>query len=245
YISFIEIALQIASLIPPYSSKFSKKTYTQQQLLVLLILKQKLKLSYETLIEDLKTRPNIILLIGLTKLPSPSTLKMFTKRIKSSLLEKLIGKTISFTKKKKLKLGVDATGFHIEDGSFYYRKRVGLSSKTRKNVKLSAAIETDKQLVIATKIRKSTAHDNIDFKPLVKKASKIKQIKIVVSDKGYDDERNHKFVVEKLKAECIIPPRDYGERTKHNAYSYRNKLKKKYSKKKYHQKEAKWKQYFL
>ena len=53
YITFIEIAIELVRLIKPHSSKYSKKTYTQQQLLVLLILKQKLKLGYDLLIEDM------------------------------------------------------------------------------------------------------------------------------------------------------------------------------------------------
>jgi len=105
--------------------------------MILLILKQKLRLSYQRLIEDLKTRPKILLLLGLNKLPSPSTLKMFAKRIKSDILYKMIGKAISFTRKRALSVAIDSTGFHIEDGSYYYRKRLGLSTKVKKFVKLA------------------------------------------------------------------------------------------------------------
>ena len=235
YIRFIEIALNLVCIIPPYANKYSKKTYTQQQLMILLILKQKLGLSYQRLIEDLKTRPKILLLLGLNKLPSPSTLKMFAKRIKSDILHKMIGKAINFTRKRTLTVAIDSTGFHVEDGSYYYRKRLGLSTKVKKFVKLSAVVDTDKQIILSVKVRKKLAHDNRDFKPLIKKASKIKKIKAVVGDKSYDCEDNHRFVVEDLRAECIIPPRDYGKKARHKRFSYRNKLKKRYSKRKYHQ----------
>src|SRR3989344_3716294 len=235
YKNFIEKTMELVSAIQPYSSKYSKKIFTQQQLFILLILKQKLKLSYNELIEDMKTRESILLMLGLFKLPHPSTVKKFAKRIQSSLIERLIGNCINFTRKKKLNLGIDSTGYHLEDGSFHYRKRLGNAAKIRKNIKLSISVETDKQLIIVSKIRKSKRHDNIDFIPLAKKSSEIKTIKIVVGDKGYDDEKNHVFVKEKLEAECIIPPRDYGDKIKHNKFSNRNKLKKGYSKKKYHQ----------
>lgn len=235
YIIFIKIAIELVGVIKPYSSKYSKRTFTQQQLFILLILKQKLKISYDDLIEDLKTRESILLMFGLFKLPHPSTIKKFAKRIQSNLIENLIGNCITLTRKKKLNLGIDSTGYHLEDGSFHYRKRIGNACKTRKNLKLSISVETDKQLIIVPKIRKSKRHDNIDFIPLAKKSSKIKPIKIVVGDKGYDDEKNHVFVKEKLNGECIIPPRDYGDKIKHKNFSNRNKLRKGYSKKKYHQ----------
>lgn len=233
YLLFLEIAMTLVSGIKPYSSKFSKKTYTQQQLFVLLILKQKLKLSYECFIEDMKTRTQILLMLGLNKLPDPSTLKKFAKKISCSFIENLIGSCINLTRKRKLKLGVDSTGYHLEDGSFHYRKRLGKSSKTRKNLKLSISVETDKQLILVGKVRKSRAHDNKDFIPLVYKSNNIKQVKIAV-DKGYDDEDNHIFC-KSIGAECIIPPRDYGATNHPNKFSNRNKLKKGYSKKKYHQ----------
>lgn len=234
YLLFINVAIDLVSIIKPYSSKYSKKTYTQQQLFILLILKQKLKLSYRELIEDIKTRDSVLLILGLFKIPSYTTLAMFSRRIKASLIEKIIGSCINFTRKKKLKLGIDATGYQLEDGSYYYRKRLGLSSKTRKSIKLSISVETEKQLIIVPKIRKSKAHDNKDFIPLVKKSNTIKQVKIAVADKGYDDEKNHIYV-NSLNAECIIPPRDYGNNVRHRRLSNRNKLRKGYSKKKYHQ----------
>ena len=235
YITFIEIAMELVSVIRPYSNKYSKKKFTQQQLFILLILKQKLKISYNELIEDMKTRESILLMLGLFRLPHPSTVKKFAKRIQSNLIENLIGDCIMMTRKKKLNLGIDSTGYHLEDGSFHYRKRLGKESKVRKNVKLSISVETDKQLIVVPKIRKSKRHDNIDFIPLAKKSSEIKPVKIVVADKGYDDEKNHVFVKDELKGECIIPPRDYGCKIKHKKFSNRNKLKKSYSKKKYHQ----------
>mgnify|MGYP001597438195 CR=1 FL=1 len=120
YLNFIDIALEIVSLIPPYSSKYSKKIFTQQQLLVLIIFKQKLKLSYRDLIEDIKTRESILLMLDLAKLPKPTTLIMFAQRIKCKMLNILLGSCIHLTKKRKTNLSIDATGYHLEDGSYHY-----------------------------------------------------------------------------------------------------------------------------
>ena len=226
--------MELVSSIKPYSSKYSKKTFTQQQLFILLILKQKLKLSYEALIDDMKTRAEILLLLGLYTLPNPTTLVKFAKRISCILIEDIIGSCINLTRRKKVDIGVDATGYHIEDGSYHYRKRLGKSSKVRKNVKLSISVDTQKQLILASKVRKSKAHDNLDFIPLVNRSQKIKPVRRAVGDKGYDDENNHIFC-NSLGIESIIPPRDYGDKVRHKRMSRRNKLKKRFPKKKYNQ----------
>ncbi|MEK7841217.1 MAG: IS5 family transposase [Deltaproteobacteria bacterium] len=235
YLLFINIAMEIVSLIKPYSSRYSKKTFTQQQLFILLILRQKLKLSYRELIEDMKTRTEVLVLLGLNRLPRPTTLSKFAKRIKTSLIENLIGSCIKLTRRKKTDLGIDATGYHIEDGSYHYRERLGKASKTRKNLKLSIAVDTNKQLILASKVRKSKAHDNQDFISLVKKSNRVKQVRRIVADKAYDAEKNHEFVVDEIGAECIIPPRNEEVPIHRTKGEYRKKMKRGYSKRKYHQ----------
>ncbi|MBS3156915.1 hypothetical protein J4442_01950 [Candidatus Woesearchaeota archaeon] len=61
-------------------------------------------------------------------------------------------------------------------------------------------------MIISSKIRRSPAHDSPNFEPTIMKGKKVldstgKKIKSVDSDKGYDKEEYHKFVVEELKAE--------------------------------------------
>lgn len=233
--NFINVAIELCACLPLYFSKYSKKDFTVHQLLILLVLKQKLKCSYATLIDDLKTRPFIVKVIGLKKIPDDSTLKKFAKRLKAEIIYYLLEDCTGNVKKNKLKLAVDATGMHIEDGSFHYRKRLGLPSKTRKNVKLSAAIDTQTQLVTAVKLRKSKAHDNKDFIMLVRKSATAKPIKIVVADKGYDAEKNHKFCHEKIGADCIIPLREKTKKRHRTKGRYRKKLRHGYSKRKYRQ----------
>ena len=235
FVVFINVAIELCQCLPLYFSKFSRKDFTVHQLLILLVLKQKLKCSYDNLIDDLKTRPLIVKLLGFNKLPHSSTLKKFSKRINANILYYLLKNCGKQIKKKKLKLAVDATGLHLEDGSFHYRKRLGLSSKTRKNVKLSACIDTQTQLITAVKLRKNPAGDNKDFIALVKKSAKIKPIKIVVADKGYDSEKNHRFCHEKIGAECIIPVRKKTSKKHRIKGFYRKKITQGYSKKKYHQ----------
>lgn len=234
YTHFIELCLKLCSCIPLFFSKYSKKTYNNHQLLSLLIFKQKLKISYAELIEDLKTRPTILQILSLTKIPDESTIRKFARRLSTNILHHLLGQTITLTRKKKLHLGIDATGFHVEDSSYHYRKRLGKRAIVRKNVKLSIAVETDKQLILAARIHKSEVHDINDFKQLLKKTAQIMQCKIVVTDKGYAAESSHETAHD-LGMDCVIPPRNADVPIHRTKGFYRKKMKRGYSKRKYHQ----------
>ena len=63
-------------------------------------------------------------------------------------------------------------------------------------MKLSITIDVDQQLIMNYKVRKKLRHDNQDFKYLLKGLN----MKQVVADKGYDDKKLRRFVINKLKA---------------------------------------------
>jgi len=214
---------------------YSRKDFTQQQLLALYVLKQKSKLSYDYFVDDFRTRDSAMLELGLlNKMPCASTLKMFAGRMETEALELIIGDCINFTRKRKLNTAVDATGFELEDGSYHYLNRLGKASKQRKSLKLSGCVDTDKHIFLSTKIRKSKRHDNIDFKSVIKKAKRNsgKNIKTNTADKAYDSEENHVFA-EDEGFEHIAPLKNKVSvwRTKG---VHRKKLRRHFPKKKYH-----------
>lgn len=234
YLEFIDIANTLSNRLPKYSCKFSRKDFTQRQLMTLYVLKQKSKLSYDDFIEDFKTRDCAILDLDLKKVPSASTLKIFVKRIDSSILEELIIDCIRLTNERNLETAIDSTGFQLEDGSYSYLKRLGLATKVRKNIKLSGCAETRNHLFLSVKIRKKNRHDNIDFKQLIKKANNSEaSIKINASDKAYDSEANHEFA-EENGFKLIVPVRDVKKRGNKVHGRHRKKLARYFPRKKYH-----------
>lgn len=85
--------------LPVYSNKFSRKDYTQRHLFVLFLLKQKSKLSYD----DFSIRNSVIEKLGLRRVPTVSTLKMFIKRISCQILELILGSCVNLVRKGNLK----------------------------------------------------------------------------------------------------------------------------------------------
>ena len=62
-----------------------------------------------------------------------------------------------------------------------------------------------------------------------------KAVKLVVLDKGYDDEKVHEFIREFMEALSIIPARNEDVPIWKTSGRYRKLMKRGYSKKKYHQ----------
>ncbi len=220
YLKFVSEALDLAKKIPRYFSKFSNKIYCNHQKLVIVILMQKLKLTTRGIISFLRSNPTLCLHFGLSRIPTHTTIVRFIAKIKN-----IIGLLLDI--RQAHSVAVDGTGFELETKSYYYRTiwNSDVKQKTKRYMKLSIATDTDKQLILTYKIRKKFRHDNIDFKNLLKDII----CKQVVADKGYDDRKNRRFVINKLKAIPIIPVR------RHSYFYGYLKNKRKIDGKNYHQ----------
>jgi hypothetical protein len=75
-------ALAVArAALPPYSSKFSRKDFTQHQLFALLTLREFLKTDYRGLEQYLKDWSDLRQTLGLSKVPDHSTLQKAAGRL--------------------------------------------------------------------------------------------------------------------------------------------------------------------
>ena len=85
YINFVKTSLEVIrnSHVPLRSSKFSKKKYTQHQLLTLIILKEKIGKDYRDFTELLPNLTTITDIIQLEEIPHYTTLQKFLSRIPS------------------------------------------------------------------------------------------------------------------------------------------------------------------
>src|SRR3982750_2526757 len=75
-------ALRLArDALPAYSSKYSRKDYTQHQLFALLALREFLKTDYRGLEQYLKDWSDLRAALGLTKVPDHSTVQKAAPRL--------------------------------------------------------------------------------------------------------------------------------------------------------------------
>jgi hypothetical protein len=99
--------------------------------------------------------------------------------------------------KKANIVAVDASGFQTNQTSYYYANGRNRQDKRkyRRYLKLTIAIDTNTQYVMANKIRFNPRHDTIDF-PFVLRDLKCDY---VVADRGYDSKKNRRFVLRQMK----------------------------------------------
>jgi hypothetical protein len=92
YIRFVELASRLIrdSLIPLYSSKYSKKTYSQHQLLILLFLKEYLAEDYRDTVELIQIMDTIKQKIHLKEVLHFTTIQKFCQRIRSFVFTRLL-----------------------------------------------------------------------------------------------------------------------------------------------------------
>ena len=166
--------------------------------------------------------------------PHFTTLQKFLKRIPMGIWDLILLETYKLFCPRNANTGIDATGFDELHASHYYEKRVMRDSDKRRYMKHSIFTDTDFQAIISSCGKESGPHDILDFKPLIKYASRFVKIKTVTADKGYDSEENHRFVREEIGAESIIPPRNDASVWKTYGY-YRKKMRRNFPLKKYHQ----------
>ena len=111
--------------VPLYSSKFSRRDFTQWQHIALLVLWQRMRKSYREYVDDLlPVADTLVEELGLSRLPHFTTLEKFMLRASSALLERVMGGFVLLTRVRRQVFGIDSSGFSMRHASYYYALRV-------------------------------------------------------------------------------------------------------------------------
>ena len=212
FIRFVKHAYSLvhSSRLAHYSCKYSRRDYTQHQLLTILLFKEYRKADYRTIIWDLEEMGRIRQVLELTTIPHFTTLQKFLGRIKPIYFDILLKCTLKifYSPDDIIPItAIDSSGFTSGYCSHYYSFRTG---KIRKHfLKTSIVVDIDQQVITGFMISKSRVHDSRHAFPLLKKCHKLHKSKCYVMDRGYDSEKMHRFIRETLKADSIIPARSH------------------------------------
>lgn len=198
---FLASARNLVSLMPKYNSKFSNRIYDNHQKMIILIFRQKMKMTYRGIVKFLRFSVIARALLKLKSIPNHSTLVKFHKRTNAKILN-------GFLCKKEVKISaIDSSGFETSHMSYHYANVWNRQDKRkyRRYLKVSIAIDTNSQYILSQKIRLGPRNDNIDFESVMRNI----KCKFVVADKGYDSKSNRYFVLRKMKAYPYIPRRKF------------------------------------
>ena len=112
--NFLVSARKLINKIPRFNSKFSNKIYDNHQKMIILIFRQKMRMTYRGIVKFFRFSGLARALLKLKNVPDHSTLVKFHKRIKSKVLDSLL------CKKKIRTAAIDASGFETSHMSYHY-----------------------------------------------------------------------------------------------------------------------------
>ena len=197
--TFLVSARKLINKIPRFNSRFSNRIYDNHQKMIILIFRQKMRMTYRGIVRFFRFSSLARALLNLRSIPDHSTLVKFHKRINATILDGLL------CKKEVITSAIDSSGFETTHMSYHYANVWNRQDKRkyRRYLKVSIAIDTDSQYILSQKIRIGPRNDNIDFESVMKNI----KCKFVVADKGYDSKSNRYFVLRKMKSYPHIPYR--------------------------------------
>jgi len=244
-----EIRILKRARTPFRNSKYANHIYNNYVHLILLSLRALSGMSYQCFIEWIENFDQLLIVLRMRQFPHFITLQKFSARIPRRYLDILIAISSKGPEIRALITGIDSTGFSLTNASFHYvmvldrkirhgkRGRPRTRRRVRRYLKATFVGETRIQKVLAVKIRRGPDHDGKDFIPAYRKLAMLddRKIKRIVGDKGYDDEKNHRYSREILGAYSIIPQRENRSADYRTTGIYRREMRAGYSEDDYHQ----------
>jgi len=204
------------SSVKRYSSKFSKRTFTQHQHIAVLCIKHKKKLKYRELEELLMESPRICEELELHEFPDFTTsCKQFAKFERKVLIILIYLSACLLPRSGKG--GIDSTCYDRRHNSKHYVKRCKLKIQS---LKITFLIDLKHLTILAVHVTASRKSDmHIAIPVLEKYEEEFEEfLDSLCGDKGYDWIEIRKFLKER-GARSLIPYREFKEK-----YRYWNTL---------------------
>ena len=213
-VQLARVSLALATeVLPPRRTKFSKKLYTQPQLLAILVLTRYEDWTLREAEVRLREHAELRRVLQLNSVPDHSTLCLFLGRLRpeelTRLLEAIARKFPRYRGRKTVAVAVDSTGLGRGAISAYYVRRRSGKKKMLQPwstwLKWLVVIDVTTGILLAQCAHAGPTNDCDKLRPLVAQAHACQPVRQVLADAEFDSERNHLFVREQLGAQSVIP----------------------------------------
>lgn len=212
-VTFARVALEITrAAIPAHRSKFSKRRFSQPQLLAILCLMRYEDWTFRETEVRLAEHRELRRALKLKAVPDYTTLYRFLRRLDDEMLQAALIKAVDRVSPQgptaKAVVAVDATGLASGAISTFFVKRIkdrGPGFDWRHWLKWLIVVDVDRQLIVGQTARRGPYNDCAALRPLVERATQVVPIRTVLADAEFDSERNHQYVRTQLHAQSIIP----------------------------------------
>jgi IS5 family transposase len=213
---FARTALEVMQeVLPAYSHKYSKHTFTQPQLMTVLCLMRFEDWTFREAEVRLAEHSDLRRALGLERVPDHTTLYRFMRRVTDETLDEVLIAVASRLvprrrgrKPKKAVVAVDATGLAPGSVSTYFVNRRtdrGEGLEWRHWCKWTVVVDVLRRCVLAQAARQGPYNDCATLRPLVSAAHEVMPVGLVLADAEFDSERNHRHVREVIGADSVIP----------------------------------------
>ena len=210
-----------SSDLPLHFNKTGYKDFTNYQRMALIILFRRENKSIRDFLIFLK-ESKWIHWLGLKRIPKKSTFRDWLKLFNMGVIRELINLSIDKTNLKVT--AIDGSGIDTNFKSSYYKKRLEDFGEKIKNSyhKLDIIVDVyGKKQILDYSFLLKNRHDSFVAKKLLNKI-KFKRCKIL-ADKGYSD-YDFTEISKKNQNNFISPPKNYGEKCRHNNFKRERKI---------------------
>ena len=222
-LAFAKTAYRLAKrVVPEFSSKFSKRTYTQPQHVAMLCLKVRDAETYDGTVDKINEMPAVKEALELEKVPDASTLCKAFDRLLAAVWRVLLELTRRFFRLSGI-AGMDSSGEERAQASKYYTRRAKLHIK---ELKVTFLVDVGNKAVLDVHMTTTRRHDTKIGTKVVKRSAEL--MGVLIGDKGFDDEKFRRLCRE-LGIRPLIKHREFrpiqkawNARMKKELYNQRN-----------------------
>ncbi len=213
---FARIALRVSrAVLPRYRSRFSKRQFTQPQLLAILCLMRYEDWTFREAEVRLGEHRELRQVLGLVSVPDFTTLYRFLQRLDDQTIDRAVGETVRRLrgslrqKRKRVHVAVDATGLAQGAVSTFFVRRMHHHRQKplpwRHWLKWVVVADLDQQFLLSQAARRGPWNDCANLPTVVAAASEQTRTGLVLPDAEFDSERNHTYIRQRLGAQSLIP----------------------------------------
>jgi len=213
---FTRIDLQVSrAVLPRYRSRFSKREFTQPQLLAILCLMRYEDWTFREAEVCLSEDSELRQVLSLVSVPDFTTLDRFLERLDDQTIDQAVGETVRQLRgsllqgRKRVRVAVDATGLTQGAVSTFFVRRMHhhgqKSLPWRHWLKWVLAANLNQRFLLSQIARRSPWNDCANLPAVVEAASEQTRIGLVLADVEFDSERNHTYIRQRLGAQSVIP----------------------------------------
>lgn len=212
-VQFAQTAMMVLKeTIPEFRTKFSKRIFSQPQLLAVLCLMRYEDWTFRETEVRIGEHRELREALELKKTPDHTTLYRFLRRVDEAVIDDILGATarrVTVDKAgEKSTVAVDGTGLEATSVSRFFVNRQrdrGAGLEWKAWCKWVVAVDVERQVIVSQFARPAPANDCASLPALVSAADKVQPVGTVLADAEFDSERNHRFCRDELGAMSIIP----------------------------------------